>query len=341
MSDPVVYCSCKRPITRAVSEAIRQGHFCPTCFLLFNPDASPPQLSLAENSFSSSSSDGPEHVHRNLVRWPSRRRALRTSDSNTDHTRNSFPEYDSVASTNTDTSIDNPPAKNMDLPEAFRVLAAAMSETGKFKTSPFSGAKDENITSFLKKFNRFCEINNKDADYKTQTLPLHLDGRAFTLYESLSDDIKGDYDLITEHMKNYFAPPPLPPLQAYERLHSLKMNPKDTVQDFYEKLHSYTKDIEIPEHQKMALFISGLPKHIKNFVVWEKPDSMAGALRNAKQRELVGVDPDDDSAETKKLLQTILVKLGTQKIENPISPKVSAINHDMAQETQQPPKFLL
>ena len=110
----------------------------------------------------------------------------------------------------------------MDLADAFRDLANALGATGKFNAPPFSGKEGENISAFIKKFDRFCDINQKDEQYKTTTFPLYLDGRAFTLYERLDDDVKADYTTLTQYMLNYFAPATLPPLQAFAKLQTLK-----------------------------------------------------------------------------------------------------------------------
>ena len=67
-------------------------------------------------------------------------------------------------------------------------LAGALGETTKFKVSSFKGGKDENIESFIDKFDRFCENNNKNEAYKVENFKMHLDGRAYELYDNLSDD---------------------------------------------------------------------------------------------------------------------------------------------------------
>ena len=124
----------------------------------------------------------------------------------------------------------------MDLADAFRSLAISLGPTGQFKAAPFSGNKNEDITTFIKKFDRFCEINQKDDQYKATMFPLYLDGRAFTLYERLDDDIKDNYATLIQHMLNYFAPAQLPPLQAFAKLQTLKKNPENLYKSFTRKL---------------------------------------------------------------------------------------------------------
>ena len=109
-------------------------------------------------------------------------------------------------------------------------LAGALGDSSKFKCSPFSGKEGDDIESFLQKFNLYCDNNNKNDHYKVHNLKMYLDGRAYTLYESLSDEIKNDFALLTETLKTYFAPTRLPSVQAFEKFHSLEMDKDDTVQ---------------------------------------------------------------------------------------------------------------
>ena len=130
-------------------------------------------------------------------------------------------------------------------------------------------------------------------------------------------------------MKNYFEPAQLTPLKAFEKLHTLKMNPSETVQEYYETILSHTKFINVSDDQILALFLSGLPKYIKTFVVHEKPETIAQALHLAKQQELSG--PDQDDTETALLLKTILEKMDSSKLTK-ASPKINALEERPASQ---------
>ena len=324
MSQQEGYCQCNRRVTRAVTEAIRLGgHFCPTCELPFNTEAL--DATQSENSFDSTDSEKPNYEE---LRQAARLQRRTTRSSKTTNSDNSPTHvYDSPNSADTDI-IPIPYNNNMDLADAFRDLANALGATGKFNAPPFSGKEGENISAFIKKFDRFCDINQKDEQYKTTTFPLYLDGRAFTLYERLDDDVKADYTTLTQYMLNYFAPATLPPLQAFAKLQTLKKESTETVQEFYEKIDEHTKSVEISEQHRLALFLAGLPKFIKDFVVREKPENIALALQLAKQQELIGPDVDEEARETKQLLKTLLTKFETQKPDNTPKPKVFAINDE-------------
>ena len=198
----------------------------------------------------------------------------------------------------------------MDLAEALRQLANSMGQTGKFNKT-FTGKTDENIEAFLTQFDRFCDINNRDEAYKLQTFPLLLDGRAYTLYQELPDEIQQDYTTLTANMKQYFATTVLPPLHAFETLYTQKMANTETVQQFFEKILKKSKNLNIAPEQKTALFISGLPKKIKTYVINEKPDTLAEALQKAKEGELLKLDDTEEATLIKTLLTKIKYNLHT------------------------------
>ena len=128
-------------------------------------------------------------------------------------------------------------------------LGGALGDASRFKCAPFKGGKDENIESFFDKYNMWCETNGKNEAYKIENFRSRLDGRAYTLYESLSDEIKANYDLVKDAMKTYFAPTQLPAVQGFEKLRVLKMDPGETVQTFFEKVMQW------PEGEVMEKYL--------------------------------------------------------------------------------------
>ena len=317
------FCQCNRRITRAFQRAIHEGDHCPTCFLRIKPDRGSQLSADSKNvndvedihinvapqspfdSFDSTSdynSPIPQYV--NLRDFRGRLRFSTSSDDSDSASSRVSHQYDSIHSGQQSPPLHVPMADG-DLAGALRLLANNMGHTGKFNHPLFTGEKDQNIETFLNKFDRFCEINNKNVDYKLQSFPLLLEGRAYILYQDLPDETKQDYDMLTENMKQYFASTELPPLHAYETLYTQKMTKADTVQKFFEKILDKSKKLNITPEQKTALFISGLTKNIKKYVITEKPETLAAALTKAKEAELLNLENDEES----KLLQTILAKL--------------------------------
>ena len=206
-------------------------------------------------------------------------------------------------------------------------MVAALREVGmkerKFKQT-FSAKTDEDVDIFLEKFDRFCDINNKDEDYKLQHLPLQLNSRAYKLYNDLPDDVKQNYVMLCHQMKQYFSPTKLPPLQAFEKLYQLKMTETEKVQDFFEKITNMSKNLGITAPQKTALFINGLPKNIKNYVVDQRPDSLPDALTKAKEGELLNLEDDE---------QTQLLRILLNKMELKTPAKVTIVDREIPNQT--------
>ncbi len=203
---------------------------------------------------------------------------------------------------------------DMALAQAFTSLADVLSDTGQFKRK-FKGDKGQDIKYFLEDFNRHCEINGKDENYKIRAFPLFLEGRAQKLYSRLPNLVKQDFDSASREMMNFFSLVQLPPIKAFKKLHNIKKTSSQTVQEYYEEIIDLTGDIDVSEAQLMAHFISGMPKFIENFLILKEPTDLSEALRLAKQQELVGPDEDDNTI----LLKNILTKLEGEKPIHKIS----------------------
>ena len=274
------------------------------------------------NLFTRSTVSSPEYV--NLTKATHQAQSNYSTFSNhsfTDISTKSEPtnQYDSVYTLSSNKTPQHL-QEVMDLAGALRELATSLGQNGTFNQT-FSGKVDEDIDAFLSKFDRFCDINYRDKAYKLQTFPLLLDGRAYTLYQELPDEIQQDYTTLTANMKQYFATTVLPPLHAFETLYSQKMANTETVQQFFENILKKSKNLNITLEQKTALFISGLPKKIKTYVINEKPDTLAEALQKAKEGELLKLDDTEEAT----LIKTLLTKLNTTS-----TPKVSVVDPNKA-----------
>ena len=81
----------------------------------------------------------------------------------------------------------------MDAEDVLRRLADSMSC---IQVKPFSGDPKENFRAFLNKFDTFCQVHQRTEESKLNTFPLYLEGRAFEIYNMLSDEDKEDYDTL-------------------------------------------------------------------------------------------------------------------------------------------------
>ena len=255
-------------ITRAFSHAIQLGDFCPTCGLRLDSN-----LRLRATTFDSLTSlPDSEPIYHNLRYQNSSLESHSTLTSVTEYT---LPE---------DT-------EQMDLADAFQRLATTLNETGRgqyeFKPPPFKGNPKEDIDTFLTKFDRFCELYNKDPDARLQIFPFFLQDTAYDIYNTFSDDIKNDYAQLTDELRLHFGQNELPIIES-TRLYELTMKPTDTVTTFHDTIQKQCKRLDITNHQKMVLFVKGLPTHIKQFVLLQDPEHNYGGTSPGQNKRISG-----------------------------------------------------
>ena len=216
----------------------------------------------------------------------------------------------------------------MDSAGAFQRLATTINETGRgqyeFKPPPFKGTPKEDIDTFLTKYDRFCELYNKDEDARLQIFPFFLQDKAYDIYVTFSDDIKNDYAQLTDELRLHFGQSELPIIES-TRLYELTMDTTDTITTFHDAIQKQCKRLDITNHQKMVLFIKGLPiPHIKQFVLLQGPENIAEAFRLAKTKESVGGNVENTDS-YKHLLQMLIDKVdGVDKQKKLASPIPSA-----------------
>lgn len=193
-------------------------------------------------------------------------------------------------------------------------FAGAVGEGSRFKVRPFTGEGNENIKTFIAKYERFCEINERDVVYKTQNFKMHLDGKAFTLYDSLSDETKNNWERLKEVMEIFFAPTQLPAVQAYQKLNDLKIGLTESVQDFFYRFVQTTTDLALTEDHRIALFSAKMPKYIRDHLILQNPESLEDALKLSKIKEMVGTS--EDESHLQELVEKLLDKIGDEKNNN-------------------------
>ena len=259
-------CVCIRPHTRAYTNFIRDNPICPECKLCF----AIPILS-DDDSFTLSDSE---------------------FESSTDG-------YDTVY-TESSNSGNNSPLPEMDVNNTLQQIANshltlidALHHKDLFQYA-FSGLPSENIHVFFQKFDNYCVNFNKNVAYQLRTLPSLLDKRAYEFYDSLPAETKTDLVSLKEQLIDYFTPQKLPPLFAYERLHKLTMGDSN-VQEYFERLMAETRHLNLPDVQLTALFVNGLPVHIKNYVRNKNPANLKEALKLAREQEVIGPPPVDEN----------------------------------------------
>ena len=197
-----------------------------------------------------------------------------------------------------------------------------------FKIRPYSGSADESLDATLAKFDRFCDLNGRDADYKASNISFLLSGKPFKLYETFPEATKLNYDLVCERLRNSYSDLQLPSEIIIPKLTNLKMGPTDTVQSFYEKIVTTGARADVPQDVLRALFVNGLEKEIRQFVFLRAPQDMQEAHLLAKQAEHLRTDKSTDllNAATP---QSAAVSLGSSSLFDKLESKLESLEHKL------------
>lgn len=158
------------------------------------------------------------------------------------------------------------------------------------KPCPFFGNLDEDFDSWIKNFDRIAKANGWSKEKKTITIPAFLRDRAAEHYESLEEEVKDDYNLLCESLRERFIPKELQTLY-YSNLFGCQQSDQQSVEDYASEITKLTSRayVEMPRKQKEILtkehFVQGLKPDLKRFVLMSNPKTFEEAFRHAKREE--------------------------------------------------------
>lgn len=177
----------------------------------------------------------------------------------------------------------------------------------------FTGESGQRFQAFIRRFEAYCEaqgIQNQKADYFSCV----LDGEAFELYNCFPIKTKASFNAAKEAMTKIYGPIRRQQGQEYTGLFSIKMEKNKSVKDHYMKVIRRLQESEnYPAELSLEVFVSGLPKYIKDYLKLEKPKNLEEALAMAKSREATGIsknDPDVQIQEMKNALDNLIISQG-------------------------------
>ena len=173
------------------------------------------------------------------------------------------------------------------------------------KMPSFSGKKDQNIRGFLDNFTRFCNIYGRDDEYKSLVLPLCLKGVARNYFQTLSADVKQDFEATSEALIDRFEPIKLPIYYALPRLMALHMENK-SVLEYYDQLKTESQGLGITDDHFLSIFINGLSPKIREYVLSKEPETVAEALMRARQHEVLFSQTDEEIIKIRKIVEAVL-----------------------------------
>ena len=87
----------------------------------------------------------------------------------------------------------------------------------KFK-EVFNGDKKQNVEAFFERFDLWCETNGHNDAYKAKNFVFCLGGEAYSVYKSLDENVRKDYQALKRDFITFYAPTKLPIEEQYEHL---------------------------------------------------------------------------------------------------------------------------
>ena len=143
--------------------------------------------------------------------------------------------------------------------------------------------------------------NDWQEDRLMQALPLAFTDRANRFYDSQDDEVKRSYALLKTAFMKEFSPPE----KTYARkteLYNLKQ--KGDFETYVTRFEELANCLKLDDTTKMDLFIHGLDKSLKNYLILKQPKTLAEAVRKARLKASLR-DEDDKNDLSKKLIERI------------------------------------
>ena len=146
------------------------------------------------------------------------------------------------------------------------------------KLDKFSGACNDDAKSWLLQFDQYCTCYDLNDKTKTNIFSFHLQDHAKIWYNSLSDDIRHDWEkLKASFIKRFTEDRSLIDLSILQ----MTQNSNETVLEFLSKLKKNASlNDKIDENLLLAIGINGLKPDIRKIVINKEPKSFAD-LRHA------------------------------------------------------------
>ena len=133
----------------------------------------------------------------------------------------------------------------------------------------FSGRGDD-IDSWLSRFELCSKYNKWEGPTQAQTLGLHLTGSAETFYHNLTDEVKYDYDQLTEALRKRFGVEQLEFLERQE-LSDRKHKPGEDLESYIDDINKLCKKLNLSPKDRLHFFVQNLEPSLRDYVILGHP----------------------------------------------------------------------
>src|SRR6185295_3330459 len=178
---------------------------------------------------------------------------------------------------------DSPDSPVAPLPFQFNEHKMAAAVFSRVKVKSFSGGDDVDI--WVHKFSQAAVTNGWDNAAKLLQLPNYLDGSAFRWYQMQEDNVKQNYDTLTQALIAYYkTDSKIIKNQFYQR----KQYAGESLDHYYRDMVDLVQQLGVPvdEDLKVRTFVGGLyDAEVCQKVLDADPSTMKAAFEKARQYE--------------------------------------------------------
>jgi hypothetical protein len=179
----------------------------------------------------------------------------------------------------------------------------------KLRPPKFTGKKGEQIKQFFSRFEKYIQHHEVAQVERVTCLGLMLENDALEYYDNLIDENNDqEYEDIKDCLILRFDDERIR-LVIRSKLHSRKLKVGESITEYYSEMQKEGAKITLSDEDFLFIFLNGLPKNIKQHVALQNPENTMAAFRIAKNFEQIRM-LEDDSTDSKKLVETLRLELG-------------------------------
>ena len=208
------------------------------------------------------------------------------------------------------------------------------------KPNNFSGEEKGNISTWLFKFERFCEALEFSDKEKVQYLSLLLDGSALQWY--MLEDRPKVYEAVKAQILARFGPHSADKWQKLKTFRERKKRVDESVDDFGDTIRRMGNELGQTDTSILQQFVEGFETRISNYLKLENVETLEQARQLAMRKTAVENFQDEKVVEKLENLQHKIVSLSktiTEQNETTAPSEInSKTNHiDMSQTSFKTP----
>ena len=188
------------------------------------------------------------------------------------------------------------------------------------KMPSFGGNSDEDVNSFISKYNRIAEVQNWSESRKTRMLPFCFKDHAEAWFDSSPESEQKNFSELTEALRQKFDSRSTK-YRLRQELNERKQGNSESVADFVTDVRRICRRIKLTDSEAVNYFVQGLRSDLREFVMLKEPQSLEQAEDFAKLKETV---PEDRTLKGK--MDKLIEMVSESKLQKENSNTIAAMS---------------